>query len=139
MRVPYHTLTLHPGVSHRRTILRLTMHTHAVHGPGLPPLCPTACLGRARASGAAPGPARPGPPPAAPPGLTFPPGTARRRHAAASGRAAPRFYIVAADFAAAFNRVDPERALGLAEGLLRAPEYVVTKHDEARTTPNPQT
>ncbi len=78
-------------------------------------------------------PAPPGRPAARDPARPHSPlGPAGRRHAAASGRAAPHFYIVAADFAAAFNSVDPERALGLAEGLLRAPEYVVTKHDEAR-------
>lgn len=48
----------------------------------------------------------------------------------AGAKAAPRFFIVAADVAGAFNSVDPERALVLAEGLLQAPEYVVSAHDE---------
>lgn len=57
----------------------------------------------------------------------------------ADGRAAPRFFIVAADFTGAFDAVCPERALALAEGLLQAPEYVVTSHDEARCCPHAHT
>ncbi|KAK9842467.1 hypothetical protein WJX81_001464 [Elliptochloris bilobata] len=46
------------------------------------------------------------------------------------GKAAPKFFIVAADFSGAFDNVCPERALALAEGLLQADEYVVASHDE---------
>ena len=44
-------------------------------------------------------------------------------------------YVVAADVSRAFDGVDIDRLLRIAEPLLRAPEYVLVKHVEVGSGP----